>query len=173
MNGKLSKDIDIVAALTDESTPVQPEGNTQKLQEVDNVFVELRTSNVTTTLGDIDVHFAGSEFFNFSKKLQGAKGLAEYGKTSLFISGALSRGKFNSNSFTGIDGVQGPYRLIGAENEVNIVVIAGSERVYLDGVLMIRGETNDYTIDYSSGQVTFSNTRLITNASRIVVDFEY
>src|SRR4030095_7789150 len=51
--------------------------------------------------------------------------------------------------------------------------IAGSERVYLDGVLMIRGETNDYTIDYSSGQVTFSNTRLITNASRIVVDFEY
>jgi len=173
MNGKLSKDIDIVAALTDESTPVQPEGNTQKLQEVDNVFVELRTSNVTTTLGDIDVHFTGSEFFNFSKKLQGAKGLAEYGKTSLFISGALSRGKFNSNSFTGIDGVQGPYRLIGAENEVNIVVIAGSERVYLDGVLMIRGETNDYTIDYSSGQVTFSNRRLITNASRIVVDFEY
>ena len=57
MTGKLSKDIDITAALTDESTPIQPEGNTQKLQELDKVFVELRTSNITTTLGDIDVNF--------------------------------------------------------------------------------------------------------------------
>jgi hypothetical protein len=135
--------------------------------------VELRTSNITTTLGDIDVNFAGSEFFNFSKKLQGAKGFAEYDKTSLFISGALTRGRFNSNNFIGIDGVQGPYRLIGADNEVNIVVIAGSEKVYLDGVIMIRGESNDYTIDYSTGQVKFTNRRLITNASRIVVDFQY
>ncbi|HEY3251476.1 MAG TPA: hypothetical protein VGK25_10205, partial [Ignavibacteria bacterium] len=173
MTGKLSKDIDITAALTDENTPIQPEGNTQKLQEIDKVFVELRTSNITTTLGDIDVNFSGSEFFNFSKKLQGAKGFAEIDKTSLFVSGALTRGRFNSNSFIGVDGVQGPYRLIGADNEVNIVVIAGSEKVYLDGIQMIRGESNDYTIDYSSGQVKFTNRRLITNASRIVVDFEY
>lgn len=173
LNGKLSSDIDITAALTDENTPIQPEGNTQKLQEIDKVFVELRSSNITTTLGDIEVNFAGSEFFNFQKKLQGAKGFATFGKTDLFLSGAISRGRFNTNSFNGLDGVQGPYRLIGADNEVNIVVIAGSERVYLDGQLMTRGESNDYTIDYSNGQVKFSNRRLITNASRIVVDFEY
>ena len=173
LNGKLSNDIEITAALTDENTPIQPEGNTQKLQEIDRVFVELRSSNVTTTLGDIEVNFSGSDFFNFSKKLQGAKGFAGFGKTEMFLSGALSRGRFNSNSFNGIDGVQGPYRLIGADNEVNIVVIAGSEKVYLDGIVMTRGESNDYTIDYSNGQVKFSNRRLITNASRIVVDFEY
>jgi len=38
---------------------------------------------------------------------------------------------------------------------------------------MTRGESNDYTIDYSNGQIKFTNNRLITNASRIVVDFEY
>jgi len=76
LNGKLSSDIDITAALTDENTPIQPEGNTQKLQEIDKVFVELRSSNITTTLGDIEVNFSGSEFFNFNKKLQGAKGFA-------------------------------------------------------------------------------------------------
>jgi hypothetical protein len=32
---------------------------------------------------------------------------------------------------------------------------------------------NDYTIDYASGEVTFSSRRLITNASRIIIDFEY
>ncbi len=173
LNGKLSSDIEITAALTDENTPIQPEGNTQKLQELDKVFVELRSTNITATLGDIDVNFSGSNFFNFSKKLQGAKGFANFGKTDLFLTGAISRGRFNTNSFNGIDGVQGPYRLVGADNEVNIVVIAGSEKVYLDGIVMIRGETNDYTIDYSNGQLKFSNRRLITNASRIVVDFEY
>ncbi len=173
LNGKLSSDIDITAALTDENTPIQPEGNTQKLQELDKVFVELRSSNVTTTLGDIEVNFTGSDFFNFNKKLQGAKGFANLDKTDLFLSGAISRGRFNSNSLNGIDGVQGPYRLVGADNEVNIVVIAGSEKVYLDGLLMGRGESNDYVIDYSNGQIKFTNRRLITNASRIVVDFEY
>ena len=173
LNGKLSSDIDITAALTDENTPIQPEGNTQNLQEIDKVFIELRSSNITTTLGDIDVNFSNRDYFSFTKKLQGAKGFANFGKTDFFISGAISRGRFNSNSLNGIDGVQGPYRLIGADNEVNIVVIAGSEKVYLDGVIMARGESNDYTIDYSNGQIKFTNRRLITNASRIVVDFEY
>ncbi|RPI13991.1 MAG: hypothetical protein EHM58_17345 [Ignavibacteriae bacterium] len=173
MTGKLSSDIDIVAALTDENTPIQPEGNTQKLQELDKVFIELRSKNITTTLGDIDINFGTSDFFNFSRKVQGAKGFAAFGNNNFFISAALSRGKFNTNSFTGIDGVQGPYKLIGISNEIGIIVLAGTERVFLDGLKMTRGETNDYTIDYSNGQVTFTNRRLITNASRITVDFEY
>jgi hypothetical protein len=173
MQGNLSKDIDITAALTDENTPIQPEGNTQKLQELDKVFVELRTKNITTTLGDIDVNFSNLNFFNFSRKLQGAKGYVTLDKSDLFIAGAISRGRFNTNTFNGSDGVQGPYRLIGVDNEVNIVVIAGSEKVYLDGILMVRGETNDYTMDYTNGQLTFTNRRVVSNASRITVDFEY
>ena len=70
LNGKLSSDIEITAALTDENTPIQPEGNTQKLQELDKVFVELRSSNITATLGDIEVNLSGSDFFNFSKKFK-------------------------------------------------------------------------------------------------------
>ena len=38
---------------------------------------------------------------------------------------------------------------------------------------MVRGEANDYAIDYSSSQITFSSKRLITGISRIVVDFQY
>lgn len=173
MTGKLSSDIDITAALTDETTPIQPEGNTQKLQELDKVFIELRSKNITTTLGDIDVNYGTSDFFNFSRKVQGAKGFASFGNNNFFLAAALSRGKFNTNIFTGVDGVQGPYKLTGNNNEVGIIVLAGTEKVYLDGLVMTRGETNDYTIDYSNGQITFTNRRLITNASRITVDFEY
>lgn len=173
LNGKLSSDIEIIATLTDETTPIQPEGNTLKLQELDKVFIEIKSNNVSATIGDIDVTFARSEFINFQRKIQGAKGLGNFNFGNFSVTGAVSRGKFNSNSFNGTDALQGPYRLIGKDNETNILVLSGTERVFLDGVQMIRGEQADYTIDYGLGQITFTNKRLITSNSRIVVEFEY
>lgn len=173
LNGKLTKDIELTAALTDENTPIQPEGNTLKLQELDKVFIEVKTSSLSATIGDIDLSFPQSEFLNFSRKIQGAKGFGDFDFGSVLLTGAVSRGKYNTNSFTGSDGVQGPYRLTGANNEINILVLSGTEKVFIDGVQMTRGEQADYIIDYGLGQITFTNKRLITNATRIVVDFEY
>ncbi|HTX20085.1 MAG TPA: hypothetical protein VMG34_15650 [Bacteroidota bacterium] len=175
--GKLSSDVEILAALTDENTPIQPEGNTQTLQELDNVYVQVKSARYQATLGDFYLDLGDGEFNRLSRKLQGAEGLASLDEgglsTTVTVVGATSRGKFNTNQFPGIEGVQGPYRLYGKNNESNIIVIAGTERVYVDGNLMTRGETNDYSIDYSSSQITFSSKRLITGNSRIVVDFEY
>ncbi|HXX63345.1 MAG TPA: hypothetical protein VEO56_06060, partial [Bacteroidota bacterium] len=177
LSGKLSSDIDIAASLTDENTPIQPEGTTQTLQEFDKVFVEIRSSNMAATLGDFDLDITGQEFSTLSRKLEGAKGTADYqfGETggSVLISGAVARGKFQTMQFLGQDAVQGPYRLTGRNGEPDIIVIAGTERVYIDGERQTRGETNDYTIDYSTGEVTFMPRRLITAASRITIDFEY
>lgn len=175
--GKLTNDIEVVAALTDENTPIQPEGTSQTLQEFDKVFVELKSADAVATLGDFNLTLTGSEFANLDRKLQGAKVAADYrlgfsdGSTTL--AAASTRGKFQTNQFQGLDAVQGPYRLTGRNNERQIIIIAGTERVYVNGELQTRGETNDYTIDYSNGEVTFTPKRLITSASRITVDFEY
>ena len=177
MTGKLSNDIDIIAALTDENTPIQPQGNTQTLQEIDNVFVEIKSPTYTATLGDFQFSSSSGEFVNVNRKLQGAKITAEYQSMSpqsrLQVTGATSRGKFNTNSFQGVEGVQGPYRLTGKNNERAVIIIAGTEKIYVDGELMVRGDNNDYTIEYGSGEVIFTTRRLITGASRIVIDFEY
>ncbi|HEY4611562.1 MAG TPA: hypothetical protein VII11_01100, partial [Bacteroidota bacterium] len=179
--GSLAQDVDIVAALTDENTPIQPEGTTQTLQEVDKVFVELKAPRYSATLGDFNLEVGernGGEFGRLFRKLQGASGsfnLWQGGtsSTKITLTGATQRGKFNTNQFQGVEGNQGPYRLVGRNGERRILVIAGTERVYLNGERMTRGETNDYTIDYSTGEVFFSSKRLITNASRISIDFEY
>ena len=175
--GKISPEIDVAAALTDESTPIQPEGTTQSLQEFDKVFVEIKSPNLGAILGDFNLVLTEGEFASLSRKLQGAQGtgMLRTGSTGLsaLVAGAVNRGKFNTNQFNGLEGVQGPYRLTGRSGETFITVIAGTERVYVDGQLQVRGETNDYVIDYSIGELTFATQRLITSASRITVDFEY
>ncbi len=173
LNGKLTDDVEINAALTDENSPIQPEGNTEKLQELDKVFIEIKSNNVVGTIGDINVDFINNEFLTFKRKIQGAKGFADYKFGNVFLSGAVQRGLFSTNQFNGLDETQGPYYLVGSNNEVNILVLSGTEKVYLDGNPMIRGEQADYTIDYGIGTITFTNKRLITSDSRIIVDFEY
>ena len=54
-----------------------------------------------------------------------------------------------------------------------IIIVAGSEVVYLDGVQMTRGESNDYVIDYATGEVTFTANRIITSDRRISAEFQY
>ncbi len=173
LSGRLSDDIEVVAALTDENTPIQPEGNTEKLEELDKVFIQIKHPNAVGTFGDYQLQRKGSEFGIVDRKLQGLMGEFSFEDNKGFISIASSKGKFNTNVFTGIEGVQGPYLLSGVNNEREIIIIAGTERVYLDGILMKRGEANDYVIDYSNSQITFTPNKLITSASRISVDFQY
>lgn len=173
LSGRISEDIEIVAALTDENTPIQPEGNTERLEEIDKVFIQVKHPNVIGTFGDYQVKKRFGEFGVIDRKLQGLMGEFSFQGAEGYLSIANSRGKFNSNSFNGSDGVQGPYRLSGINNERDIVIIAGTEKVFLDGVEMRRGENNDYTIEYSNASITFTPNRLITSASRISADFEY
>jgi hypothetical protein len=183
LSGKLASDLDLVAALTDENVPLQPEGTTQTLQELDKVFIELKNPRFGATLGDFVYDIgdrSGGEFGRLSRKLQGISGSANVknlagdgSALAVTVTGATARGKFTTNQLQGTEGNQGPYRLTGQDPGNRPIIIAGTERVYINGQLMTRGETNDYTIDYSTGDLYFSAKRLITNATRITVDFEY
>ncbi|MBK8946388.1 MAG: hypothetical protein IPM32_14125 [Ignavibacteriae bacterium] len=171
--GKISDEIEIVAALTDENTPIQPEGNTERLEELDKVFIEIKHKNANAVFGDYNLKQNIGEFGKVERKLQGVVGNFNIENYNGSVSFASSRGKFNSMQFAGIDGVQGPYRLSGTNGENDIIVIAGSEKIYLDGRQLKRGENNDYIIEYSIGEITFTPKILITSLSRITIDFEY
>jgi len=175
ISGKIADKLEVVAALTDQNTPIQPEGNTQTLQEIDKVFIQLKSDQFQATLGDYYLSFEGTEFSAYNRKLQGVMGTAELGKTKVTLSGAVSRGKFTTNYFSDPEqeGNQGPYQLKGDRGQIDIIVLAGTEKVWIDGQLMTRGENNDYIIEYSNGQITFTRHRLITADSRITVDFQY
>jgi len=173
LEGKIADDLSLIATITDENIPIQPDGTTQQINDFDKVFIQLKKQNDFLTLGDYEIKYAETEFANFYRNVQGA-GVVVNGKSGSYqINAAVARGKFNTNSFSGQNGVQGPYRLTGKNGERFIILLAGSEKVYVNGELMRRGEGNDYTMDYNTGELTFTAQKLITNISRIVVDFEY
>lgn len=173
LSGRLADKVEVLASLSDKDTPIQPQGNTQTLREIDNVFVEIRAPSLKAMLGDFALSFPGGQFDRLDRRLEGGQVELAAGRAEVTFAGASSRGKFMTNRFLGREGVQGPYQLQGEGGRTEILVIAGSERVWVDGELMTRGEDRDYVIDYSTAQITFTRRRLITDESRIVVDFQY
>ena len=173
LSGKLTDDVTISAVLTDKSIPIQPDGTTQNLKEFDKVFIQVQAPNTTIEMGDVDISMEKSTFAKLNRRLQGAAGYNTSNYTNLSAAASVVRGVFKSVNFQGLEGVQGPYRLTGNENEEFVIILAGTERVYINGQLVQRGEDGDYIIDYGLGEIYFTNNLLIKDETRIVVEYEY
>ncbi len=182
ISGKLTPEIDLVMAATDNNIPFQADGTTAQLQEFDKVYIQLSNESTKMVVGDYQLSKPqNSHFMNFYKRAQGLYLENTYRDTTLKkpltfktqLSGAVSRGKFARQVFFGIESNQGPYRLKGADNEPFIIILSGTERIYIDGRLLQRGQENDYIIDYNTGELTFTARQQITKDKRIVAEFQY
>ncbi|RMB58033.1 hypothetical protein EAX61_10465 [Dokdonia sinensis] len=178
ISGKLNDKVTLRASLQDSNIPQQEGGYSQNLDEFDQIFIELFSDNWNIRAGDINLVNNDSYFGSFTKKIQGLSlsgdlNHSENGKTNLFATGALVRGVFTQSNFVGQEGNQGPYKLTGPNGELFVLVISGSERVYVNGILLERGETEDYIIDYNAGEIRFNSTYPITSEMRIQVEFQF
>lgn len=177
ISGKLSDKVSLRASIQDANIPLQESGYSQRLDEFDQVFIELLSDNWNIRAGDIDLQNTNSYFANFTKRVQGllvnVNFNKEESKTNLFASGALVRGQFTTSQFTAQEGNQGPYKLRGPNNELFVLFVSGSETVYVNGLPLVRGENKDYIIDYNAGEIFFNSTFPITSEMRITVDYQF
>ena len=177
ISGKLSDKVSLRASIQDANIPLQESGYSQRLDEFDQVFIELFSDSWNVRAGDIDLENSTSYFGRFSKRVQGLLVNVnldkEESKTNLFAAGALVRGQFTTSQFLAQEGNQGPYKLRGPNNELFVLIVSGSETVYVNGLPIVRGESNDYIIDYNAGEIIFNSTFPITSEMRITVDYQF
>ena len=211
-SGYILDSIKLEATLTDNTIPFQPEGNTQRLQEFDQIFIRLQKKKHSLQIGDYNLDTPPGYFLKYFKRVQGLyyqygsdqqaglgspprptepgihgfsgfpynNDLGRYAsdtdklvRNSFGLSASMAKGQFARNIFQGGEGNQGPYKLTGNNGEQYFIVLAATERVYVDNVRMERGESADYIINYNTAEIRFMPRRMITKDSRIQVEFEY
>ena len=169
--GKISDETFISGVVTDESIPIQPDGSTADLNELDKVFIQIENPKFSVIAGDIETQEKNVSINRFQRKLIGLDNVIKYNDRKITSVVGQSKGTYHRLEIKGQNGNQGPYYLTTIDGISNIVIPSGSEKIWLNGKLLRRGEDLDYTIDYSKGEVYFTSKNLIYFDSDI--DFEY
>ena len=176
ISGKISDNVSLRASLQDSNIPIQQGGYSQNLDEFDQIFIELYSDLWKMRAGDVILQNANSYFNRFTKNVQGISISGTIpgneSESQVFGAGALVRGVFTRSRFTAQEGNQGPYKLTGPNGELFVLIVSGSERVYVNGLLLERGENKDYIIDYNAGEIRFNPTYPITSEMRISVEYQ-
>jgi len=178
LTGTIGDETQLSAILTDRNIPFQPDGTTQSIREFDQLIIQITHPNHALKMGDVDVSMIGAPTHRLNRRIQGVYAeqslISKKGAESRIASlASQTRGVYTNEQISPVEGVQGPYRLQGAMNNPFTIILAGTEKVYLNGVLLKRGIDQDYIIDYSLGEINFSSQQLIRNESRIFVEYEY
>lgn len=173
IQGQLSESMQVSGVLSDESSPIQPEGNTQSLEEIDQVYLQISHPQFQMNAGDIELNYQNGKYMNINKRLIGLKNNFNIGKWSGSAVFASSKGHYRQIELKGSEGKQGPYFLDSKSGNRNIVVQAGTERVWLNGQKLTRGENHDYTVDYSTAEIHFTPNHLIHSDTDILIEYQY
>lgn len=172
IHGRLTESIGVRAEISDENLPITPEGNTEELSDLDQVSIEIFGPRGRARLGDFRVERSLGRFVPYERKLQGLALELRDERGQVEVLGGAPQGRRVELEIRGREGVQGPYELLSGLRLDQSFIVAGSERVWVDGELVVRGETNDYTIDYIRGTISFTPRRPVDPDRRIAVDFE-
>ncbi len=137
---------------------------TRELSQIDKTYLSAEKGGFKLRLGDTDYTLEDNSISAKGMSLEYKTG--RYGLRGVY---GFEKGKFRSVTFNGETGKQGPYFL----GEGNIYIVPGSEKVYLNGVLLKRGREKDYHVDYERGSITFTPRHPITSRDRITVEYQY
>jgi len=181
VRGEVAPGVQLEARLNDEDTPLVPEGVTRRLDQFDQVYIGLTSDLGRVELGDLEAQLSNSRFGNLDRRLQGAMfstsertvGNGAIRRLRATAGTAVTRGSYLEQVIQIEEASQGPYRLEGEAGERFILILPGTERVYLDGQLLTRGLDADYTIDYTTAEIRFTSRRVMSPDMRVRVGFEY
>ena len=171
IKGQVADNVYLEGSLSDQNVPVQPEGNTANLREVDNKYLRVYGREYEYLLGDYMLGYGREGEDRFSIKADGARLSYSFPRLGLSAQYAVSKGLFRTDTLRGVDGKQSGYYLRGRDGRTFITVLAGTEKIWRNGILLQRG--SDYTIDYSQGRIDFQKEIWVTSENFFAAEFQY
>ncbi len=172
MSGEIVSGVTVRGVLSDRQTPLQAEGQTTELSDVDRVYLQVDGPGASLTLGDFALRGPAGLFTGYQRQLEGVTLQGKRGKAGGSVAAATLPGSYTTVEFQAEEGKQGPYHLLSRQASLEGVIQSGSERVWIDGDLLVRGEDRDYVIDYAAGTLIFTGRRVVGKDSRVTVDFQ-
>lgn len=169
LKGKLSERAFFSANLSDRNLPSGSGTFSKKLEQFDQIGFGFNFPQGNLSLGDVFFKGSTGSFLNFERKISGMGAAVHMPKESLTVAFGSGPGEFRTVLLAGQEGKQGPYYFASGRS----FIVPGSEKVYLDGVLLASGREADYEVDYERGSVTFNPRRTISSFSRIRVEYEF
>ena len=171
VRGEPVEGLALTGSISDRAQP-QVGGLSSSLEDIETVSLLAQGKKFNVSIGDINYKNNWGGIAEISKRLKGVEGNIEYDRiwSRAAVSGV--KGRFKSVEFRASEGLSGPYDLK-SDNGSRISIVAGTERVYLDGRPLRAGASEDYIIDYGLGEITFTPQIILTSNSRIQVDYEY
>ena len=100
LEGDIAPNLKMLASISDNNIPIQADGNTNKLQEFDQIFIQIYNDRLKLIAGDFLLYKPKGYFINYKKRAQGLTVNYIHKNDSNKVwksqtSGALSKGKFN------------------------------------------------------------------------------
>ena len=173
IDGQLSPTLKVNAFLSDQNMPLSSSGSTEDLSQLEKVYIKAQGNFWEAVLGDYEMDHRGTSYFQMKRQLQGVRAAATGKQSGLDLAAAVTKGQKSRLDLAGQNGKQGPYQLISLSGVTGYKILANTERIWLNGQLLKRGEHQDYQLDYESGLLTFNPQRQITSDSRIMAEYEY
>ena len=129
--GKLNEKTSIAGIVTDESIPIQPDGTTASLEELDKIYLKVSHPSVELVAGDITISNNNGRYNTGNRNIVGITNNLNRSSYDIKTTYGQSKGKYNRIEMKGRDGHQGPYFLTSKDGMRNVIISAGSELVWL------------------------------------------
>jgi len=152
--GDLTEDLKISGSISDRGFNPSYGTANSRLEELDKINLRLESQSFLAQIGDIQISRGLHKSQWMNKQLSGVAAEVKTGNVSFSAVAGRPKGRFQTETFNGLDGVQGPYQ-IGAGKSASSIV-QNSENIWLDGRQLSRGADKDYTMDYVSGNINIT-----------------
>lgn len=172
VDGNVDERWDIEGFIYDNSSQYNYNSINIPVSEIDNMRLSVRDSSTMIVLGNTAFDGFDSRFTGRTREILGILGSTN--NPGFEISGAVAgqKGRVKTTEFYCREGVQGPYPLVDEIVLSEYIITPGSEQIYLNGNLLKTGEDNDYTFNYQTGELTFTQNNIVDSDDYVYAQFQ-